>query len=753
MHCPKCGQNYHEGSQRFCDIDGARLISLSDDAYRRGKQGVFSTLFPKLTFDEPSEEVNDVTPQYIVSEIDEKETDDAMEAMFFEEDEDEVPQFAAASEPVFEVLEEPRDGRVFGRKVDPDDIPAGHVDIDKAGDRDHPSINDLEFDVDDPESFIGRTVRGRYRVIELLGEDDTGFAFLAEDRIANDKLVLVRILTNELFDEVTESIFAEERVSLSHLNHPNIERLVDSGEFIDGTNFLISEHLDVLSVDDVLQIHGPLEATRAARIVRQAGYALSDVHNEGILHRDLRPAYMKLDHPDGDKEIVKISNFGVSDGEPNSENLPYKAPEILDGGISTFSSDIYSLGVIAYRILTGRTPFAGDTQRDLLRSERAGLKIYPTVMRRDIIPAVDYVFDKVLAADPLLRYPTAREFGDALYGALTAVPAGEAVIHTAAEPLPPETHPDEELGHVQKNIKGPAVIPATILPKATSTTAVGDAAWTRRSPELSAEPGSSWVKIAVIGFVALLAIAAGIWYYLLQRPAEPDAVVQPEVALIPEKVDPSSLRPDGTLRVEVPPLARVISQPPDTDFFQNTKRGLKGDLLRNFVGFSLYYPKDWTVNGPHESVDGKARGKFLDISRNTSDGKMKEQMLVSYYPSNGTFNHDAVKFTAMAGETNEILKKLIPNYQLVSDGNTTINGGWQAYELKFQGSGTAENGERLLVWGRRLFIPAGRPGVRAGFEVTLLATSYADDVHSVDDVGTRGELAQILYTFEPSQSF
>ncbi len=128
-------------------------------------------------------------------------------------------------------------------------------------------------------------------------------------------------------------------------------------------------------------------------------------------------------------------------------------------------------------------------------------------------------------------------------------------------------------------------------------------------------------------------------------------------------------------------------------------------------------------------------------------------MLISYYSSKGTFGEDGEKFTLMVKETNETLKKLLPGYQMVSQGEIKLNGSWQAYEVKFQGGGTSPTGEKLVVWGRRLFIPAARPGVRNGFEITMLATSLADEVHSVDDVGVKGELAPILETFEPSQSF
>ena len=128
-------------------------------------------------------------------------------------------------------------------------------------------------------------------------------------------------------------------------------------------------------------------------------------------------------------------------------------------------------------------------------------------------------------------------------------------------------------------------------------------------------------------------------------------------------------------------------------------------------------------------------------------------MLVSYYPSKGTFQADTANFPQLTKETNETVAKLLPGYRMVSEGEIKVNGGWPAYEIKFQGTGTSGSGEKIEVWGRRLFMPAERPGVPSGFEITMLATSASADVHGVDDVGVRGELAAILNSFEPSQNF
>ena len=131
----------------------------------------------------------------------------------------------------------------------------------------------------------------------------------------------------------------------------------------------------------------------------------------------------------------------------------------------------------------------------------------------------------------------------------------------------------------------------------------------------------------------LVALALG-WYYLFNHPAETGLPTQSERNDAQNNIDPNA-RPVST-DIEVPPLPRKIAQPPNTDYYDNNKANLKGDLSRNFVGFSVYYPKDWKVNGPQASTTLNARGKFLDIARVTPEGQLKEQMLISYYLSKGT---------------------------------------------------------------------------------------------------------------------
>ncbi len=575
---------------------------------------------------------------------------------------------------------------------------------------------------------------------EFLGGDENGLAFVADDKIVEDKKVVVRILTGDGHDEITESIMAEERISLSHLSHPNIARLVDSGQFTDGTPFLISEYVDALSVNDILSIHGQFDPARTTRTVRQAANALNEAHQQGILHRDIRPENIIVD-ASGESEHITVVNFGSSDGAPTPHNFAYRAPEVLDGRAPTAASDIFALGVVAYQMLTGRLPFPGHTVKEIMRAQANGPVVNASDTRPDLPQSVDAVFDKALAFNAGNRFLKARELGDTLANALAS--GGQIV-----------TPPDDpttgfEVGGVavadlpaspaEARVAAPKVIRTETVPPA------AEPAWKNRSPEPPAAETSRTKLFAGIGLAALVMLLVLGWYLVMRNSGQSD--------LSASNTADAPVSNTIVSTTEMPPLTRTIPQPPNTNFYQNSKQNLKGDLLINFVGFTLYYPKEWKVNGPQPGTAPNARGKFLDISRKTADDRMQEQMLISYYPSKGTYGEDAEKFPLMVKETNETLTKILPGYMQISAGPIKLNGDWQAYEVKFQAGGKSPSGEKLTVWGRRIFIPAARPGVKNGFEITMLATSLAEGIQSVDDVGVRGELASVLYSFEPSQNF
>lgn len=739
MHCPKCGQKFEEGSRRFCPTDGSRLSSDTVSSTAR-EGGIFANLMPKLEGISDLDDSNRPTER--LSPI---AADADMDDVFFELDdikpELEEPLFLDSAAQTVEIPSM-RDAKPLGRKVNPYEIPAGHVDLEDTA-RLQGVIAD--FDENNPDDFVGQTVKGRYKVSDFLGGDDTGLAYLADDKIVEDRKVLVRVLLDGEMDEMMESILAEERVSLSHLTHPNIARLNDSGQFTGGRYFLVSEYVDALSVADIMGIHGAFNDMRAARIIRQAASALNEAHQEGILHRDIRPENLIVDTSGGDTEHVTVVNFGASNGDPTPRNISYKAPEILDGRIATVASDIFSLAVVAFEMVTGSKPFSGASEKEISRSQNTGMDALPSSVNPEISPAVDGVFEKAFSLNAAERYPKARDLGDAFYSAIVDSPAVTPVTSVMPQPVAEK--------RVFENLKPAAPVPTSApTPKKAATTPIpvtDQPAWKNRSPEPPQDEVTSSRTILWVGLFALLALIAAGWYYVVNNPAQSDVPLSADQTS-GQAGEVPTLSP-AALNTEMPPQPRNLPQPPNTNFYQNSKQNLKGDLLRNFVGFTMYYPKEWKASAPQPGEG--TRGQFVEISSSTPDDLIKEQMLVSYYPSKGTYREDSEKFPQLVKETNETLKKLLRDYQMVSEGEIKLNGDWRAYEIKFQGAVSSGSGEKLLVWGRRLFIPAARPGVRNGFEITMLATSAAQDVRSVDDVGVRGELASILNSFEPSQNF
>jgi hypothetical protein len=292
-----------------------------------------------------------------------------------------------------------------------------------------------------------------------------------------------------------------------------------------------------------------------------------------------------------------------------------------------------------------------------------------------------------------------------------------------------------------------------------------DGAWERRSSEVSETEESRWFLYPLLGII-LLGLGLLGYFYLTSKyssndnteNAEPQAIIQPnanvnsstnentnlssntEEELIPPAGNPDEYRaePKSAL-LDITPQPRNIKQPPNTKIFRNEKKDQKGVLAEKFLGFSIYYPKDWKQT--------KADNKFLDIAKKAPDGLPIKQLLITRYDSKGTFEADLELFGELVKTSNSDLRNILANYQVISEGETTFQDGrWRTYEVKFQGIGSDK---KLIIWGRRLWIPVQRPGMSSGFIITMIGTSLSKDIKSVEDLGVNDDLAEILKTFEP----
>jgi serine/threonine protein kinase len=829
FYCPKCQQTYDDGSQRFCNNDGGRLLPVSDlpnssklpnsPKFSAPTTGVFTNLLGKIEPPVNNDEKLASLPRFVRSEHSSLPVYEVPVKSRFSENEPEVElelepltpnssnnqptltEFAHIQEETSELLEMPPEleTETFGIPVEKPRTEIFEIPIKPVSRITYPTGRTASSG-EKSHPLTGSLVKDRYLIAEHLEEDETSVSFLAADQQVEDRKVVVRVLMrDDSPDEFINKIYSEERISLAQVDHPNIAKVLDSGELPEGKQFVVTEFIQAESVAEVLKKSGQFNSLRTARIVRQIAYALSEAHQNGILHRNLKPENLLLDVSEAGTEQVKLTNFGVSGAVLG--DLAYKAPEILEGKLATFAGDVFSLAVIAYQMLTNRLPFQGENAKELLKSQHAGLRVPPTNLRLDLSDTVDSVLEKAMAHQPIDRYPKVRDFGDAFFNALSAAPSrkneankDEVIEILPGKPkneitlLPIEDSSTEnsteqllDLGEIEVEKFEAKANDEDVLsiigdlqttPRAENKEQIiqevaevadaknSDLTWTRRSPEPPKTTSKSLLLFSLLGLTFLLLALWGIWTYFLNRPmptevpaqVETPVQTQPTIAAVTPDISQNSTVSSDDLG-EVPPISRQISQPPNTVFFQNSKQEAKGNLLKNFLSFSLYYPKDWKVSDVKEVEKAGTRGKFLDISRNNDGGTPIEKMLISYYESKGTFKADAENFPKLVKETNETLKKIVPNYQMLSEGEIKINGGWRAYEIKFQGGGDTANGEKITLWGRRLFIPMARPGMRSGYEITMFATSLSTEVKSIEDVGIKGELGTILETFEPNQNF
>lgn len=194
-----------------------------------------------------------------------------------------------------------------------------------------------------------------------------------------------------------------------------------------------------------------------------------------------------------------------------------------------------------------------------------------------------------------------------------------------------------------------------------------------------------------------------------------------------------------------------VEAPPNSTKFANSRDKLSGSLAEHFVGFSLYYPNDWTVDS---KAGTSGSSNFFKANRMLSDDTgdyLLESAAVSWYQSNGTMQLDRPIFPNRVEFFNNLFSKDYPNYQKVSEGETKFNG-YDAYQFTFKSLVKDTGKGNINLWGRVLFLPADNEDARNGIVLLTLASSAAPEIKSEADVGEKGELPVILKTFRLGSS-
>ena len=287
----------------------------------------------------------------------------------------------------------------------------------------------------------------RFRIVRRLGAGGMGTVFLAEQIAVGNRPVALKVLNRKLLDDPELLLrFQDEAASTGRISHMNVVTIYESGQADDGTPYIAMEFLEGESLRQVLKRRGALPLPEVAEILQQAARGLNAAHRLGIIHRDIKPDNIFLTHGDEGELIIKVVDFGIAKLREASTNTmtgmvlgtpAYISCEQASGMRSEeldARSDIYSLGVVVYEMLTGRVPFHSDTpfgylQKHVMEDPPPFRTVAPAL---GVPPAVESAIMKALVKDREQRYASTLDFARALATAAQPTPRFEA-----SAPIPP----------------------------------------------------------------------------------------------------------------------------------------------------------------------------------------------------------------------------------------------------------------------------------------------------------------------------
>src|SRR5687768_8708737 len=253
--------------------------------------------------------------------------------------------------------------------------------------------------------FRGQTI-GKYRILSHLGSGGFGSVYLAEDTWI-DKKIAIKVPHKQNLD--FSELVKEPRL-LASMSHPNIVTVLTAAQE-DDVFFIVMEYVPGETLEHVIAREGPLDLSRALDFTCQMCNAVDHAHRAGVLHRDLRPGNMLV----SETGMLKVTDFGTSrfleiaaHGTTVIGSPPYMAPEQFHGK-AVFASDVYSLGVTMYQMLTGALPYDTPAPADLERLARGELVTAPRLKNSRIPKAISDIVLRALAPEPNARYQRAAD--------------------------------------------------------------------------------------------------------------------------------------------------------------------------------------------------------------------------------------------------------------------------------------------------------------------------------------------------------
>ncbi len=293
------------------------------------------------------------------------------------------------------------------------------------------------------DTLINTLFDGRYRILRKLGTGGMANVYLAEDEVLGRRVAIKILNDRHAGDDQFVERFRREAKNAASLSHPNIVSIYDRGE-AEGTYYIAMEYLDGRSLKELIVARGPAPIHLAVDYARQILAAIRFAHRHGIVHRDIKPHNVLVD---GEGRL-KVTDFGIARAGVSQMTeagsiigtAQYLSPEQAKGAPVDQTSDLYSVGVVLYELLTGVVPFSGDTPVEIAMKHLSNVPEPPSAKRADVPRDLDMVVMRALAKDPSERYQSAEEMDADLRrinrGAAISPVTEEAATAIIARPPP-----------------------------------------------------------------------------------------------------------------------------------------------------------------------------------------------------------------------------------------------------------------------------------------------------------------------------
>ncbi len=289
-----------------------------------------------------------------------------------------------------------------------------------------PGVGDYEAnhgagdDDDDEDPFLGTTIDGRYVLESVIGIGGMGIVYAGRHVLINKRVAIKVLRADMTRDKEMLDRFRREAQAASSIGHPHIVDVSDYGQLPDGAAYLVMEYLEGRSLAQEMRSKGPLPAGRIVHVARQVADALAAAHALDIVHRDLKPDNVHLVARGSDEDFVKILDFGIAKmAGPGADRLTragtvfgtphYMAPEQAAGTSVDHRTDIYSLGVILYEMVSGALPFDADNYMGILTQHMYKAPASLSTLDSAPPPGLEAIVLKALAKRPEHRYQSMSE--------------------------------------------------------------------------------------------------------------------------------------------------------------------------------------------------------------------------------------------------------------------------------------------------------------------------------------------------------